>query len=124
MADTSRNLHQLLKGKQLYSALYGVCTEVLHDLTAVLKENVAKGETAKTTITTPLPIEESREQRRRKLKPTDDTHKKKTKKNIHHGSHRPQLRSKPDIGIIRGSNLVAVRPTTVQLTNCNFRVVT
>jgi hypothetical protein len=59
---TRRNLQQLLKGKQLYSSLYGVHTEVLHDLTAVLKESAANGETAKTTIT-PLPsIEKYREQ--------------------------------------------------------------
>jgi hypothetical protein len=36
-AETMRNLHQLLKGKQLYSAVYGAYTEVLHDLMAVLK---------------------------------------------------------------------------------------
>lgn len=53
-AYTRRNLHQPLKGKQLYSALYGVYTEVLHDLTAVPQESTAKGETAKTTITEPL----------------------------------------------------------------------
>jgi hypothetical protein len=44
MGETRRNLHQLLKEKQLYSALYGVYTEVLHDLMAVLKESAAKGE--------------------------------------------------------------------------------
>jgi hypothetical protein len=53
MADTRRNLHQLLKGKQLYSALYGVYIEALHNLKPVLKETAAKGETAKTTITAP-----------------------------------------------------------------------
>jgi hypothetical protein len=42
MADTRRNLHQRLEGKQLYSALYGVYTEMLHDLTAVIKESAAK----------------------------------------------------------------------------------
>jgi hypothetical protein len=56
---------------QLYSALYAVYTEALHDLTAVLK-----GETAKTTITASLSTEEFREQRRRKRKPTDDTDKR------------------------------------------------
>jgi hypothetical protein len=65
MAETMRNLHQYLKGKQLYSALYGMYTEVLHDLMAVLKESAAKGETAKTTTTNPPPNEEFREQRRR-----------------------------------------------------------
>jgi hypothetical protein len=32
-------------------------------------------------------------------------------------------REEPGIGSIRGLNLAAVRPTTVQLTNCSFRVV-
>jgi hypothetical protein len=64
MAYTGRNLHQFLKGKQLYSALYGVYTEVPHDLTALLKESTAKGETAKTTITAPPSIKEFHEQRR------------------------------------------------------------
>jgi hypothetical protein len=32
-------------------------------------------------------------------------------------------KEKPGIGSIRGFNLAAVRPTTVQLTNCSFRVV-
>jgi hypothetical protein len=66
MADTRRTLHQLLKGKQLYSSLCGVCTEVLHDLTAVLKKSAARGETAKITITAPPSTEEFCEQRRRK----------------------------------------------------------
>jgi hypothetical protein len=53
------------KGKQLYSALYyGVYIEVLHNLKAVLKESVAKGVTAKTTISAPQSIEEYREQRK------------------------------------------------------------
>jgi hypothetical protein len=54
MADTRRNPHRLLKWKQLYSALYGVHTEVPHNLTAVLKLSAVKGETVKTTITAPL----------------------------------------------------------------------
>lgn len=37
--------HQLLKGKQLYSARFGVYMEVLQDVTAVLKGSAAKGET-------------------------------------------------------------------------------
>jgi hypothetical protein len=53
MAETRRNPHQLLKGKQLYIALYGVYTEVVHDLTAVLNESAAKVETAKITTTEP-----------------------------------------------------------------------
>jgi hypothetical protein len=46
---TRRNLHQVLKGKQLYSALCGVYTEVLHGLTAVLKEGAAKGKEPRCT---------------------------------------------------------------------------
>jgi hypothetical protein len=42
--------------KQLYSALYGMHTEVIHNLMAVLKENAAKGETVKTTLTAPPSI--------------------------------------------------------------------
>jgi hypothetical protein len=41
--DTRRNLHQLLKGKQPYSVLHGVYTDVLHDLKAVPKETPPKG---------------------------------------------------------------------------------
>jgi hypothetical protein len=72
MAETRRDLHQLLKGEQPHSALYGVYTEVVHDSTAVLKETAAKGETAKITITEPPSNEEFRELRRRKRKPPDD----------------------------------------------------
>jgi hypothetical protein len=61
MADTMRNLHQLLKEKQLYNALYGMYTEVLHDLTAVLKEIAANREAAKITITEPPSNDEFRE---------------------------------------------------------------
>jgi hypothetical protein len=79
MADTTRNLQQLLKGKHLYSALYGVYTEVLHDLTAVVEESAFKEETPKTTITAPPSIEEFREEERRKRKPTDDADKRPNK---------------------------------------------
>jgi hypothetical protein len=72
MADTRRKLHQLLKGKQLNSALYGLHTEVLHDLMAVLQESAVKGETTKATITAPLSTHKFSEQRWRKWKPTDD----------------------------------------------------
>lgn len=51
LAEIKGNLHQLLKRKQLCSAVNGVYTEVLHDLKTVLKESVAKRETAKSTIT-------------------------------------------------------------------------
>jgi hypothetical protein len=70
---------QFRKGKQLYSALYGVHTEVLHDLTAVLNESAAESGTVKTSITAPPSIEEFREQRRRKRKPTDNADKRAKK---------------------------------------------
>jgi hypothetical protein len=72
MAGIRRNLHQLLNGKQLYSVLYRVYTEVLRDLTTVLKESADKGDTAKTTITAPQSSKEFREQRRLKQKHPDD----------------------------------------------------
>jgi hypothetical protein len=65
MSETRRNLHQFWKRKQLY----GVYTQVPHDLTAVLEESAAKRETAKPTITEPLSNEEFQERRRRKRKP-------------------------------------------------------
>jgi hypothetical protein len=52
-----------------------VYTEVLHNLKAVLKEDAAKGETAKTTITASPFIDKFREQRRRKQKSTDNADK-------------------------------------------------
>jgi hypothetical protein len=64
MAETRRNLHQFLQGKQLYSTLYRVYTEVLHNLTSVLKESTAKGEAAKITTTEPPSNDEFCEQRR------------------------------------------------------------
>jgi hypothetical protein len=99
MSDTRRNLHRLLKGKQLYSALYGVYTKALHDLTAVLKQSAAIGETAKTTITTPPSIEEVREQRRRKRKPTDDADKRvmKPTTSTTRVNPPPRLQSKPEV---------------------------
>jgi hypothetical protein len=75
LAITRKNIRELLKGKRLYNALY----LVLHDWTAVLKWSAAKGETAKTTITAPPPIEEFHEQRRRKRKPIDDADKEAKK---------------------------------------------
>jgi hypothetical protein len=72
MVVSRRNLYQLLKGTHLYSALYGVYTEVLHDWTAVLKVSTAKGETAKITITETPSNPEYRQQRRGKRKPRDD----------------------------------------------------
>jgi hypothetical protein len=76
----------------LYSALYGVYTEVLRDLTAALKESAAKGETAKITTTESPSNEEFPEQRRRKRTPPDDSDKKcQEASTIHHGSKRPQI---------------------------------
>jgi hypothetical protein len=72
MVDTRRKLRHILKGKLLYSALYGVYTVMLHDLIAVTKDNAAKGETVKTTITGRPSLEEFREERRRKRESTDD----------------------------------------------------
>jgi hypothetical protein len=91
MAET--NVDQLLKGKELYSVRYGVYTEVLHSLMAALKEGAVKGETAKTTITETSSIEEFREQRRRKQKPTDEVDKRAKKPTISTmGVSEPQLR--------------------------------
>jgi hypothetical protein len=75
-----------------------VYTEVLHDLTTVPKESAAKGETAKTTITTPPSIEEFREQRRRKPKPTDDADERAKEPTISITEvNVPQLLSKPEV---------------------------
>jgi hypothetical protein len=40
--DTSRNLHQLLKGISLYIGLQGVYQDVLNDLKTVLKVSATK----------------------------------------------------------------------------------
>jgi hypothetical protein len=82
MTVTRRNLHRLLKGKKLYSALYEVYTDVLHDLTAILRESVAKGKQKKSTITAPPSNEEFCEPRRRKLEPTDDADERAKKRTI------------------------------------------
>jgi hypothetical protein len=92
MAENRRNLHQLLKWKQLYGALYGMYTAVLHDLTAVLNESAAKGETYKTTITAPPSMAEFHQQRIWKQKHTDDAYKKiKEAYNFNHWSQRPPI---------------------------------
>jgi hypothetical protein len=86
------------RASELYSALHRVYTEVLHDLTAVLKESAAKGERAKTTITAPPSIEEFCKQRRRKRKPTNDADKRAKKRTISTtGVNDPKLQSKPKI---------------------------
>jgi hypothetical protein len=73
--ETRRIILQLLKGRQLCSAVYedGVYTEVLHDLMAVLKDSSAKGGTAKTTIIAYPSVGEFHEQT--KAEPTDDDNK-------------------------------------------------
>jgi hypothetical protein len=88
MVDTRRNLYQLLKGKQLYSTLHSVYKEVQHNLTAVLKNNAPKGETAKPQLLSTPSSKEFRQQRRQKRKPTDDADKSKEAYNIYHGSQR------------------------------------
>jgi hypothetical protein len=93
MADSRRDLHQFL-----YSALYGVYTEVLHDFTTVLKQSAAKAEGAKTTITVPPSIEEFREQRRQKCKSAGDadkTAKKHATSTM--GVNDPPLQSKDEV---------------------------
>jgi hypothetical protein len=98
MAVTRRNLNQLLKGVKLYSALYGMYTQVLEVLRAVLRENATNGETAKTTITAPPSIEEFHEQRRRKLKSTDDSDERAKKPTASTTEvNDPQLQSKPEV---------------------------
>jgi hypothetical protein len=41
-AETKRNLHQVLEGNPLYSALHGVYSEVLADLKVVLQQRASK----------------------------------------------------------------------------------
>jgi hypothetical protein len=74
-AETSRNLHGFLKGKPLYSALYGVYVEVLQDLKAVvLQESTGTGNTE--SQTKEKDNIEFREQRRRSGNPSDEATKK------------------------------------------------
>jgi hypothetical protein len=91
MADTTRSLSQALKGKQLYSALYAVYTDVLHNLIAVLEESADRAQ----SITAPPSIKTFRGQRGRKRKLTDDTNKRAKKPATSTtGVNGPQLRSK------------------------------
>jgi hypothetical protein len=100
MEVTKSNLHKLLKGEELYSALYGMYTQVLHDLKAVVKESSSQGETAKTTITAPPSIEEFPKQERRKRKSTDDADKRiKKPATSTTGVNNPQLRPKDEAPI-------------------------
>jgi dsRNA-specific ribonuclease len=97
---TRRNLHQLLKRKQLHSARYGAHTEVLHNLTAILKESAVERETAKITSTEPPSNEEFRERRRRELKPSNDADKRAKKlATSTAGVNDSHLRSKEEVPI-------------------------
>jgi hypothetical protein len=98
MAEIRRSLHQLLQGKQLYSSMYGVYTEALHDLAAVTTETAAKGETAKTTIPAQPSIEEFRAKKRKAKNYRRRRQNSQEAYSINHGSRRPaQLRSKPEV---------------------------
>jgi hypothetical protein len=98
MSETRSNLHQFLKGKQLYSALYGVYTEVVHDLSAVLKQRAEKGETAKITNTEPPSDKEFRDGRRRKQKPLGDADERtKEPATSATGVNYTQLQSKDEV---------------------------
>jgi hypothetical protein len=95
--ETKKNLHHLLQGKQLYSALNGVYTEVLHELKGVLQSSVAPRE-AENTASVPVPEitpsnEEFREQRRRKRNSSDGQATKPKKPSAPSTSaHDPRLR--------------------------------
>jgi hypothetical protein len=97
MEVTKSNLHKLLKGEELYSALYGMYTQVLYDLMTVVKESSSQKETANTTITAPPSIEEFPKQERRKRKSTDDTDKRiQNPATSTTGVNNPQLRPKDE----------------------------
>jgi hypothetical protein len=93
MADTRTNLQQFMKGKQLHSALYGGYTEVLHNSTAVLKENAVKGETAKITIILHPSIHREILWRKKANVKICRRCRQKSREacNIHHGSQRPPV---------------------------------
>jgi hypothetical protein len=56
-AETSRNLHGFLKGKPLYSALYGVYAKVLQDLKTVPRLATAAGCASPTFLSRALLID-------------------------------------------------------------------
>jgi hypothetical protein len=87
-AEISRNLHSVLKGKALFSALYGVYAEVLQDLKSVA--STAKGQPTQENE------EEFREQRRRKRNPSDEA-AKDPKTNPTAGIQAPRVRSQQDV---------------------------
>jgi hypothetical protein len=73
-AETRRNLHQVLVGKPLYSALHGAYSEVLADLKVVLQQSASKVQLQPNNE--PAAQEEFREQRRRKRNPSEEAAKK------------------------------------------------
>jgi hypothetical protein len=81
-AETRTNLHQILHGKQLYSSLHGVYSEVLADLKIVLQQSASK---AQQNIE-PAAHDEFREQRRRKRNPSE-------------GSVNPKKVATPTVGV-------------------------
>lgn len=60
----------------MHSALHGVHSDVLNDLTAVLKENAAKDETTTNPVKKAAANEEFREQKRSKRNSSDGQAKK------------------------------------------------
>jgi hypothetical protein len=76
-AETRRNLHQVLEGKPLYSALHGVYSEVLAVLKVVLQQSASKVQLQPNNE--PAAQEEFWEQRRRKINPSEEAaNKQKT----------------------------------------------
>jgi hypothetical protein len=78
-AETSRNLHQLLNGKTLCSALHGAYAEALNDPKAALQESAAKNEATTNAVKEAEANEEFREKRRRERNSSNDQHKKRKK---------------------------------------------
>jgi hypothetical protein len=71
--ETRKNLHQHLEGKALYSALFGVYTEVLRGLKGVLQDSATTrgAENPASELETTSLNEDFREQRRCKRNPSD-----------------------------------------------------
>jgi hypothetical protein len=80
-----RNHDESQPASEIEAAVWGPAwrlKEVWHDLTAVLTDSTAKGQTAKATITTSPSIKEFHEQERWKWKPTDNVDKRAKKPTI------------------------------------------
>jgi hypothetical protein len=95
MVNTKSDILQLLKGKQLHSTLYGAYIEVVHGMTAVLKESSIKGEMARPQLLHLCPSRNSmnKEGKNRNLQMTP------TKKQ-RRGVSDPQLYLKPIKAVI------------------------